>query len=316
MYIAPVHMNQLSGIDGLCALPPGSVISIGNYDGVHVGHAAIIARMHQLSKSEARVIVTFEPHPLTVLRPELAPPRLTTNYRKQQLLESMGITHLVTLPPTPEILGLTAEKFWEMLRDQVRPSHIVEGSNFNFGKGREGSIERMMQWAASTPIRVHREPSQTCVLSDRSVVDVSSSIIRWLLGYGRVEDATRCLGRPFELEGTVIQGYQRGRLLGFPTANLECADHIIPADGVYAGRCEVNGRSYAAAISIGTTPTFSQARYQIEVHLIGYTGDLYGRALRVALTRWVRDQMKFPNVDVLRRQLAKDIHQIARHESV
>lgn len=309
-------MDQLSGLDGLCALPPGSVISIGNYDGVHIGHAAIISRMLELAGSHPRAIVTFEPHPLTVLRPQQAPPRLTTVSRKQQLIASLGITHLVTLPPTPQILDLKAEKFWEILRDRVRPSHVVEGNNFNFGKGREGSIERMIQWAESTPIRVHREPSQTCMLTDRSVVDVSSSMIRWLLGYGRVEDASRCLGRPFELEGRVVQGYQRGRLLGFPTANLECADHIIPADGVYAGRCEVDGRTYAAAVSIGTTPTFSQARYQIEVHLIGYTGDLYGRALRVALTRWVRDQMKFPSVDVLRQQLARDIQRIAGYESI
>lgn len=307
-------MDKLSGLEGLCTLAPGSVISIGNYDGVHVGHSAIIARMRELAAERTRVIVTFEPHPLTVLRPELAPPRLTTVSRKQQLLASLGVTHLVTLPPTPQILGLTAESFWKILKDRVRPSHIVEGSNFNFGKGREGSIERLMEWAESTPIRVHREASQSCVLCDRSVVDVSSSMIRWLLGYGRVEDAKRCLGRPFELEGRVVKGYQRGRLLGFPTANLECADHIIPADGVYAGQCHLDGRIYAAAVSIGTTPTFSQARYQIEVHLIGYTGDLYGRELRVGLTRWVRDQMKFPDVDTLRRQLARDIHRIAGDE--
>lgn len=305
-------MHVLQGLDGLRSLPNGAVITIGNYDGVHIGHAAIIARMRELAQGAPTAVVTFEPHPLTVLRPQLAPPRLSAAHRKEQLIAEAGVSHLVILPPSPDVLGLTAEEFWHILRDETRPSHIVEGGTFNFGKDRGGTIERLMEWASTTSIRVHREPSQTRVLCDRSVVDVSSSTIRWLLGYGRVVDAARCLGRPFEISGSVMKGFQRGRTIGVPTANLDCGDHLVPADGVYAGRCTVDRRTYPAAVSIGTTPTFDRTRYQVEVHLIGYSGNLYDRTITVELLDWVRDQMKFPNVDALRTQLARDIHQVAR----
>lgn len=305
-------MQVLQGLDGLRSLPEGAVITIGNYDGVHVGHAAIIARMRELASSAPTAVVTFEPHPLTVLRPQLAPPRLSTAYRKEQLIAAAGVSHLVILPPNEDVLGLTAEEFWHILRDHTKPSHIVEGGTFNFGKDRGGTIERLVDWASSTSIQVHREPSQTRVLTDRSVVDVSSSTIRWLLGYGRVVDASRCLGRTFELTGRVMKGFQRGRTIGVPTANLDCGDHLIPADGVYAGRCQLDRRSYPAAVSIGSTPTFDRARYQVEVHLVGYSGNLYDRSINVELIDWVRDQMKFPNVDALRAQLARDIHRVAQ----
>jgi riboflavin kinase/FMN adenylyltransferase len=302
----------LQGLDGLRSLPDGAVISIGNYDGVHVGHAAIIARMRELAQGAPTAVVTFEPHPLTVLRPQLAPPRLSTAHRKEQLIADAGVSHLVILPPSQDVLGLTAEQFWRILRDHTRPSDIVEGGTFNFGKDRGGTIERLIEWASSTPIRVHREASQTRVLGDRSVVDVSSSTIRWLLGYGRVADAAICLGRSFELSGRVMKGFQRGRTIGVPTANLDCGDHLVPGDGVYAGRCQIDRRTYPAAVSIGTTPTFERTQYQVEAHLIGFSGNLYDRMITVELTDWVRDQMKFPNVDSLRKQLARDIHRVAR----
>ncbi len=303
-------MNVLQGIEGLQSIPRGSVISIGNYDGVHVGHQAIIARMMELAQGAPTAVVTFEPHPLTVLRPQLAPPRLSSPERKRQLIAAAGVSHLVILPPSPDVLGLTAEQFWAVLRDGVRPSHIVEGRAFNFGKGRAGTIERLIEWAASTPIEVHLLPSQTRVLCDRSVVDVSSSTIRWLLGYGRVADAARCLGRPLELSGMVLKGFQRGRTIGVPTANLDCGDQLIPADGVYAGECDVDGKRYRVAVSIGSTPTFDRQKHQVEAHLIGFTGELYGRKLDLLILDWVRDQMKFPSVDALKAQLARDVARI------
>lgn len=300
-------MQLLEGIQGLRSLPPGCVLTIGNFDGVHVGHRAILARMREFDRAAPAAVVTFEPHPLTVLRPEQAPPRLTSLERKRELIESLGVEHYVTLPPNADVLNLTAEEFWAILRDDVRPSHIVEGLTFNFGKGRGGTIERLQAWAASTSIKVHRLDSETAVLSDRTVVPVSSSVIRWLLGYGRVEDAAICFGRAYELSGAVIKGFERGRQLGFPTANLDCGDQLVPADGVYAGCCVVDGQPYAAAVSIGTTPTFGDRRYQVEVHLLDFSGDLYGQTLDVTLPRWVRDQRKFPSVDHLRAQLSRDL---------
>lgn len=300
-------MNVLEGIEGLRSLPDGAVITIGNYDGVHVGHRAIIARMMELARGAPTALVTFEPHPLTVLRPQLAPPRLASAERKREIVASLGVDHMVVLPPKPEVLGLTAEEFWQIVRDGTKPSHIVEGRAFNFGKNRGGTIQRLQEWAKETSIQVHLVPSATRTLCDRLVVDVSSSVIRWLLGYGRVRDAAICLGRDYELAGRVVQGFQRGRTIGIPTANLDCADHLVPADGVYAGACEVEGRTFPAAVSVGTTPTFDRRQHQVEVHLIGFDGDLYGRILHVRLTRWVRDQARFPGVDALKAQLQRDL---------
>ena len=144
------------------------------------------------------------------------------------------------------------------------------------------------------------------------IVQVSSSLIRWLLSHGRVRDAAICLGRPYVLEGPVIKGQQRGRTIGVPTANLQCADQLIPADGVYAGRVMVEAIVYPAAVSIGTMPTFGDNQRQIEAHLIGFDGDLYDRTIRVELVDWIRDQRKFGDIDGLKTQLTKDLMESSR----
>ena len=308
-------MQVSEGLDGLRALPDGAALTIGNYDGVHVGHVSIIRQTQELASGRPTALATFEPHPLTVLRPDLAPPRLTPIDKKLELLDKLGLDHVIKLPPIESLLNLTAEAFWEILRDDVRPSVIVEGPRFNFGKGRGGSIEKLIEWSQPTSIRVHCLPGIEATLNDRTMVTVSSSMIRWLLGYGRVADAATCLGRAYELRGTVVQGFQRGRTIGVPTANLACGDQLVPVYGVYAGSCDVYGTTYPAAISIGTAPTFEQQKYQIEVHLIGFAGDLYGQTLSVRITRWLRDQMKFPNRQVLIDQLQRDLRHAQNDEA-
>jgi riboflavin kinase/FMN adenylyltransferase len=290
------------------------VVSIGNFDGIHLGHESILATMRSLrarSNSPALAVVTFEPHPLTVLRPEAVPPRLTPPGLKNALLAERGVDVLVTLPPAPEVLDLSAERFWEILRDDVRPSHLVEGGTFNFGKGRRGTIQLLQQWAAGSGVRVQVIEPVSIALLDFTVVPVSSSLIRWLLFNGRVRDAAICFGRPFALEGPVIKGHQRGRALGMPTANLDCRDQLVPADGVYAGRCRVGGTDCAAAVSIGTMPTFGENQRQVEAYLLGFEGDLYGRVLRVELLDWVREQRRFGGVDALKARMAKDLQIVA-----
>ena len=302
-------MQVLSGLDGLRALPAGSVLSIGNYDGVHTGHDAILRAMRGTAGEAAVVVATFEPHPLTVLRPDIVPPRLTTLPVKSRLLAERGVTHLVTLPPTPEVLGLTAEEFWAILRDDVRPSRIVEGQSFNFGRGRGGTIEKLIEWSAGTGIVVDRRPVHAVHIEEADVV-VSSSVVRSLLKDGQVADAARCLGRPYELEGEVVRGFERGRTIGVPTANLDCGPQLVPAEGVYAGHAEVAGRRYAVALSIGSTPTFEQRRPQVEAHLVDFAGDLYGRRLSVFVVDRLREQRKFESVDALKSQLAVDIRTV------
>lgn len=301
-------MQRSTGLDGLRSLPPGSVLSVGNFDGVHSGHEAILRAMREAAaeSSSPIVVVTFEPHPLTVLRPSLVPPRLTSLPLKARLLAERGVGHLVTLPPSPDVLGLTALQFWELLRDGVRPGRIVEGQSFNFGRDRGGTIEKLIEWSIGSGIVVDRRPAHAVRVGEVDVA-VSSSVVRSLLLEGRVDDAARCLGRAYELDGEVVQGFQRGRTIGVPTANLDCGEQLIPAEGVYAGRVTIGDRPYAAAISIGSTPTFEQRRAQTEVHVIDFNGDLYGRRLTVSVSHRLRDQAKYVSVDALKAQLARDI---------
>ena len=302
-------MEIFTGLDGLRRLPAGCVMTIGNYDGMHMGHRRLIEVCRSLltNRSAGLGVVTFEPHPLTVLKPQLAPPRLSPRTVKQQLLGESGVDFLVELPPAPEVLNLKAEQFWALLRDQIRPTDLVEGDNFNFGKGRAGNIDRLRDWTADSDIRLHVVEPVTAVLLDLQEVAVSSSLIRWLLANGRVRDAAICLGHAYVLEGLVIQGHQRGRTIGVPTANLDCGDQHVPADGVYAARCTVDNRTWPAALSIGTLPTFGEYNRQVEAHLIGYDGNLYDRTLRVEVIDWLRDQRKFANIEALKQKMREDI---------
>ncbi|HSU68278.1 MAG TPA: riboflavin biosynthesis protein RibF [Tepidisphaeraceae bacterium] len=307
-------MRILECLTGLRQLPPGCVLSIGNFDGVHRGHQTLLSRANELrntSSSPAMAVVTFEPHPLTVLRPQHVPPRLTSPGLKRELLAKMGVDLLVVLPPSKDVLNLTAEQFWGILKDEVRPSHLVEGPSFNFGKGRGGTIQKLQQWSRGTPVELHVMEPLKVPLLDMQVVPVSSSTIRWLLEGGRVRDAAICLGRPYTLQGAVVRGAARGRELGVPTANLQCEEQLIPADAVYAGRINVDGRDWPAAVSIGTNPTFGSNPRTVEAHLIGYAGDLYGRTLRLDLIDWLREQRTFAGIEPLKEWIAQDIAQTA-----
>jgi riboflavin kinase / FMN adenylyltransferase len=303
-------MQVIEGLDGLRRLAPGAVMSIGNFDGFHLGHRHILETAKRLRAGHpaARIaVVTFEPHPLTVLRPAAAPARLSPLALKRSLLESAGVEDLIILPPGRQVLDLTAEQFWAILRDDTRPAHLIEGPDFSFGKDRAGTIARLREWCAGTAVQLQVIDPVRVALLDLQVVPVSSSLIRWLIRHGRARDAAICLGRPYALQGHVVEGYRRGRTIGVPTANLDTLDQLLPADGVYAGRCEIDGDTYAAAVSIGIAPTFGESRRQVEAHLIGFEGDLYGRTIQLELIDWTRDQMRFIGVDALKSQLSRDI---------
>ena len=312
-------MQILEGLDGLRRLPAGGVLSVGNFDGVHLGHQEILRRARELrdrTSGAALAVITFEPHPLTVLKPELAPPRLTPPAFKQLLLRGAGVDQLVILPPEPDVLNLTAEQFWAILRDEVRPAHLVEGESFNFGRGRAGTIEKLHAWAAPGPVKLTIVEPVEVALLDFTIVPVSSSFIRWLLARGRVRDAAICMGHPYVLEGEVVRGHQRGAGIGVPTANLRPAGQLIPGDGVYAGRSRFEGVIYPAAVSVGTMPTFGDDQRQVEVHLIGFAGDLYGKTLSVEIVDWVREQCKFKSIDALKEQLLGDIRYCAERAAI
>ncbi len=308
-------MQVLNGIAALRELPPGAALSIGNFDGLHRGHSHILSigrSMRDAGQATSLAVATFEPHPLTVLRPEMAPPRLSPSRLKQELLAEAGVDHVVVLSPEPAVLNLSAEEFFQILRDDTRPAALIEGATFTFGKGRGGNINRLREWSATTAIKLHIAEPQQAVLLDLSVVDVNSTLIRWLVAHGRARDAAICIGRAYALEGTVVKGFQRGRTIGIPTANLNCGDQLLPADGVYAASCAIGGRDYPVALSVGRLPTFRENVLQVEAHIIGFDGDLYGQTLRVALIDWLRDQWKFDGVNQLKTRIARDIA-LCRH---
>jgi riboflavin kinase/FMN adenylyltransferase len=311
-------MQVLHGLEGLARVPKRAVAAIGNFDGIHLGHRRIMQTARELANSNgsAFAVVTFEPHTLTVLRPQEAPPRLTPASIKESIVESLGADLLVILPPEPKILGLTAEQFWHILRDEVQLAHLVEGTRFRFGKGAAGTIELLKDWTIGSPVTLHVVESVQVPLLDLHLTPVSSSLIRFLLAFGRVRDAAICLGRPYLLRGVVGKGFARGRELGVPTANLKGEDQLIPVDAVYTGRCTVDGNTYPAAVSIGTMPTFGQNVRQVEAHLIGFDGDLYGRTIGVELLDWIRDQYRFSDVQSLKKQIHMDIARCRTYSSM
>jgi riboflavin kinase/FMN adenylyltransferase len=203
------------------------------------------------------------------------------------------------------VLNLEAEEFWRVLRDDVRVAHLIEGPSFNFGKDRRGTIQRLREWSQGSDVKLQIVEPVTVALLDLHIAPVSSSLIRWLLAHGRARDAAICLGRPYVLEGTVVKGYQRGKSIGTPTVNLDCLDQMVPADGVYVGRCG----DTVAAVSIGNAPTFKDTKLQVEAHLLDFDGDLYGQTIQLEIIDWLREQRKFNGIDELKAQIARDIEE-------
>ena len=305
-------MQLLQGLDALQQLPAGNALSVGNFDGVHLGHRKIIDHLCR-SDTSACVVITFEPHPLGVLRPELAPPRLTSPGRKRSLLEQAGVTHLVELPPESAILGLSPEAFWEAVRDGARPAVWAEGHDFRFGKKAAGDVDRLRELASGSDVRIDLVEPADVTLPGLQVAHASSSLIRWLLVHGRVLDAAAVLGRPYELAGVVVDGEKRGRTIGFPTANVRVVDHLVPLDGVYAATAVLeDGTEHAAALSIGTNPTFDGVARTVEAYLLDFAGDLYGQRLTLRLNRWLRGQVKYRGIDALVEQLHADVAETRR----
>jgi len=291
----------------------GAHVAIGNFDGVHRGHQAMIARLIVQARKAGRpaVAVTFDPHPLALLRPAELPPGLTTLRNRAQLLQACGVDAVVVLPTSWELLRLTATEFFErIVCGQLQAAGLVEGPNFCFGKDRGGNVTLLRQLCVQAGLTLD-------VIEPVTIHDqwVSSSVIRSLLQAGDVDDAVALLGRPYRLSGRVVAGAQRGATLGFPTANLADLATVVPGPGVYAGRTEIDGRSLPAAVHIGPNPTFGEAVLKVEVHVIGYEGNLYDRVLSVDFLRRLRDTRRFDSAADLQRQLAADIAAARGEES-
>ncbi|MBS0202790.1 MAG: bifunctional riboflavin kinase/FAD synthetase [Planctomycetes bacterium] len=286
----------------------GGYASIGNFDGVHRGHQAMLNVLTSRARTDnvPAVAVTFDPHPIALLKPDAAPPALTTIEHRADLLGRYGVDVTLVLPTDRSLLALTAEEFFEtIVRGRLQARGLVEGPNFFFGKNRSGNITVLRSLCGSHGLSFDVAPPVTV---DEQLV--SSSVIRSLLEAGDVAHAVRLLGHQYRLSGSVGQGVQRGRTLGFPTANLADVTTLVPANGVYAGWATVDQSRHRAAIHIGPNPTFGEGSRKIEVHLLDYSDDLYDRTLHVDFVDRVRDVRRFADVDELRRQLQQDIETV------
>jgi len=292
-----------------------SVLTIGNYDGLHRGHQAILRHCRSLAEAyEAEVVaLPFDPHPARTLRPSAEPPRLMSRGEKEAALKAWGADRVVVLEPTWETLGQSPEAFVAWLVGDFRPVAIVEGSDFRFGKGRKGDMEVLAELGRGYGFEAVVEPAVEVGLSDFWAAPVSSTVVRWLVGRGRVRDAALCLGRHYGLTATVAQGERRGRQIGVPTVNLrmtQLAEHLVPADGVYAGHLELAGepgRLYPAAMSVGVKPTFGQQHLAVEAYILDFDRDIYGQVVTFHFARWIRDQYAFPGLETLKAELERDI---------
>jgi riboflavin kinase/FMN adenylyltransferase len=298
-------VHVLDGADALPEVARGGAITVGNFDGAHRGHAWLLQTL--TASARPAVVVTFDPHPLALLRPEQAPELLTTPSDRAEYLHALGVDHVVVLRTTHELLQLSAEAFFRrLLLAKFAPRAIVEGPNFRFGRDRTGDVAQLEQWCREQGIAFHLVELQTL-----EGQEVSSSAIRRDLSEGRIAEANAALGRPYRLRGIVGQGAQRGRTLGFPTANLHQPQTLVPAFGVYAARA----RGYPVAVHIGPNPTFGEGHAKIEAHLIGFSGDLYGQELALEFVARLRDVRRFASVDELRLQLQTDIESARREAS-
>ncbi len=304
-------MRVYEGSAELGDLASGCVLTVGNFDGVHLGHQsllrAVIERGQALGQQTA--LYTFDPHPRKVLSPEGSPQQLMTWDQLARALQRAGIDVLIREPFTREFASLTPEAFLrDIIRARFQPTEIYVGRDFHFGKGRSGSGETLLRLGPELGMRIE-------IISQVKVghADVSSTRIRDALALGDVAEASLCLGRPYAVSGTVVQGEMRGRTLGFPTLNLETENELIPAHGVYATTAQFidaagqEGVRRPSVTNVGTRPTFEPGRVLVETHLIDMEGDFYGRHVEVSFHARIRKERKFPGPDALVEQIARDV---------
>jgi len=298
-------VHHYHGLDPLPANLRGASVALGNFDGVHCGHRAILDAARAAGGRLG--VVTFEPHPRSVLREAVRPFRLTSPAGKAQALADLGVELLVEIPFTRAFASLPPEQFVQrVLVDAVGARHAAIGYDFCFGAGRAGSPATMRALGERLGFGV-TVVDEVCAADGTSL---SSTAIRAHLREGRPRDAARLLCRWWEIDGIVATGHQRGRTIGFPTANLRLDDLLEPALGVYAVRCSIGeGETltwHDAIANLGRRPTVDGETLLLETHVFDYEGDLYGRPMRVQLLDFIRPERKFDSFDLLRQQIARD----------
>ncbi len=299
---------EIVRLDGLARRgPDGPAVTVGNFDGVHLGHRALVEAVVGEARSAGReaVALTFDPHPSRVLAPERTPATLTTISQRASILGGLGIDRVAVLPFTRELSHEPAQGFVsKLLVEALRASVVVVGFNFRFGRDRAGDVNRLEGFGREFGFRVRAIPP---VLHDGA--PVSSTRVREAVARGAVEAAAGLLGRRYFVDGAVVRGLGRGRSLGIPTANIDPVNEILPGGGVYAAVVRLDDALDAlpAVVNVGRRPTFGGGAVLLEAHLLGFDGDLYGRSMRVEFEARLRDEHRFPDAAALRAQIADDM---------
>lgn len=289
-----------------------AVVTIGAYDGVHLGHKAVIRQVRERAEElgALSVVVTFDKHPASVVRPDAAPKLLTNSLQKIELLSNTGVDAVVVVPFDAEQARETPVDFiTRVLVSTLRVQTVIVGSDFHFGHMRQGNVTLLREMGERHDFTC--EPIVLVPRADGVNEPVSSTAIRRALAGGEIDSATRMLGRPHEVHGIVVQGDQRGRTIGFPTANVQIPTGMcVPADGVYAGLYRrPDGSEFSCAINLGRRPTFyvDQGYSLLEAYLLDFSGDLYGEDAVVQFVAFLRSEKQFGGIDELKEQLVKDI---------
>ncbi len=303
-------MKIVRGLKAYSERFPNPVLTLGNFDGVHLGHQAIfqkvVARAREIRGTS--IAFTFEPHPLKVIAPERSPRLLNTFHGKMKLLSAFGMEVVICANFTRAFADQNPDDFArEVLHEKIGVKEVYVGYDYAFGKGREGSIESLKRMG-----QIHGFEVGVIDAVQVNGVVVSSSVIRDLVAMGKVEDAANLLGRYYTIEGEVVHGVQRGQKLGFPTANLNTVNELVPGYGVYAVIAVVEGHSYKGVASIGVRPTFDAGPASIEVYLFGFHDSLYGKHMEVSFIKHLRGEEKFADAEALVRQIRKDVEAAKR----
>ena len=303
-------MRLFHGFDNAEIARP-TVLTLGVFDGLHIGHQLIMRTVVERARAISAVptVITFDPHPRAVLYPEAAPPLLQTLDQRLEGFRLLGIEQTIIVRFTREFAQLSAEDFLrDVVHERLQAKEVYLGQGFAFGRNRAGNIELLRRVGRELGFFADEVP-EVRLRGQR----VSSSRIRQLLFAGKVNLARRMLGRPYGIEGRITRGAQRGRTIGWPTANLLVENRVIPKGGVYVTATLIDGVWRRSVTNIGTRPTFEQhAAPTVETHVIGWTGDLYGSVVRVRFLRRLRDERRFESIHDLTRQISADV---ARAES-
>jgi len=285
-----------------------TLLTIGVFDGVHAGHRHLLEtlKLRAADRSLLSGVVTFDPHPQSVLHPDNDLPWLSDVEDRVRSIRELGIDLVVVLTFTKEVALLTAQQFLTMIKTHLRMRGIVVGPDFALGQGREGSIDQLRELGRQLGFSVEAVSQYTA-----NGEAVSSTLIRQALAEGNTRKVHAMMGRYFHVKGMVITSAKRGRKLGFPTANIDIRPRqALPGDGIYATIADADGRRFASATNVGARPTFGDMRRTVEAYLLNYEGDLYGRELRLEFVQKVRDEQRFASAEELKKQIDRDVREV------